>query len=124
MMFFMRFIHADCDKIAVENPVGVMNTAFRKPDCIVHPYYFGDDAKKKTCFWLKGLPGLKATNMITPTTVTTGHGTDSPWHAYSWYLPPDERARARSKTFPGMAEAMADQWGTEANQISIFEKGI
>ena len=109
--FFMRFALADAKKIAVENPVGIMNTIYRKPDCIVHPYYFGDDAKKKTCFWLKGLPPLKATNIIKPTTVKTGHGTDSPWHAYSWSLPKEERARFRSKTFPGIAKAMADQWG-------------
>lgn len=111
IVFFMRFIDADCDCIAVENPVGIMSTAYRKPDCIVHPYYFGDDAKKKTCFWLKNLPPLTATNMIEPTTVKTEHGTDSPWHAYSWNLPPAERARMRSKTFPGMAKAMAEQWG-------------
>lgn len=111
IVFFMHFILADCERIAVENPVGIMNTAYRKPDCIVHPYFFGDDAKKKTCFWLKGLQPLTATNMIEPTTVVTGHGTDSPWHAYTWNLPPDERSRERSKTFPGIAKAMADQWG-------------
>ena len=112
-MFFMYFILADCDRIAVENPVGVISTAFRKPDCVVHPYMFGDDAKKKTCFWLKGLKPLKPTNIIEPTTVVTGHGTDSPWHAYTWNLPVEERRRARSKTFPGIAKAMAEQWGEE-----------
>ena len=111
IVFFMYFALANIPKIAVENPVGVMNTCYRKPDCIVHPYHFGDDAKKKTCFWLKGLPPLTPTNVIKPTTVKTGHGTDSPWHAFSWNLPPAERARARSKTFPGMAKAMAEQWG-------------
>lgn len=110
-VFFMQFTAADCDKIAIENPVGIMNTAYRKPDCIVHPYFFGEDAKKKTCFWLKNLPPLKPTNMITPTTVVTGHKTDSPWHAETWNLPPAERAKARSKTFPGVARAMAEQWG-------------
>lgn len=110
-VFFMQFVSADCEKIAVENPVGIMNSVYRKPDCIVHPYYFGDDAKKKTCFWLKGLPPLVPTNIIKPTTVITGHGTDSPWHAYSWKLPKEERARFRSKTWPGMAQAMAEQWG-------------
>ena len=111
IVFFMYFILADCEKIAVENPVGVMNTAYKKPDCIVHPYFFGDDAKKKTCLWLKGLQPLKATNMIKPTTVKTGQGTDSPWHAYTWGLPTEERRKARSKTFPGIAQAMAEQWG-------------
>lgn len=110
-VFFMRFVAADCDRIAIENPVGCMNSMYRKPDCIVHPYYFGDDAKKKTCLWLKGLPPLKPTNIIKPTVVKTGHGTDSPWHALTWNLPPNERAKARSKTFPGIARAMAEQWG-------------
>lgn len=110
IVFFMRFIDANCERIAVENPVGIMNTAYRKPDCIVHPYYFGDDAKKKTCFWLKGLKPLTPTNIIKPTTVVTGHGTDSPWHALSWNLKPEERSRARSKTFPGIAKAIAEQW--------------
>ena len=107
----MYFVCAPCDKIAVENPVGIMNTAYRKPDCIVHPYMFGDDAKKKTCFWLKGLPPLLPTELVEPTTVKTGHGTDSPWHAYTWSLPVEERRRERSKTFPGIAKAMAEQWG-------------
>ena len=115
IVFFMHFILADCDRIAVENPVGIMNTAYRKPDCVIHPYYFGDDAKKKTCLWLKGLEPLRPTNIIEPTTVITGNSTDSPWHAYSWGLPPDERSKARSKTFPGIAEAMADQWGKEGD---------
>lgn len=110
-VFFMRFVAADCDKIAVENPVGIMNTAYRSPDCIVHPYHFGDDAKKKTCFWLKGLPPLVPTNIIIPTTVKTGNSTDSPWHAYTWSLPPAERARARSRTWHGMAVAMSELWG-------------
>lgn len=110
-VFFMRFTAADCDKIAIENPVGIMNTAYRKPDCIVHPYFFGEDAKKKTCFWLKNLPPLIPTNMVEPTTVITGHATDSPWHSESWNLPPAERAKFRSKTFPGVAKAMAEQWG-------------
>lgn len=111
IVFFMAFVYAECKHIAIENPVGVINTAYRYPDCIVHPYYFGDDAKKKTCFWLKNLPPLRATNMITPSTIKTGHGTDSPWHAITWNLPPKERAKARSKTYPGIAAAMADQWG-------------
>ena len=108
---FMQFALAPIERIAVENPVGIINTIYRKPDCIVHPYYFGDDAKKKTCFWLKSLPPLRPTDIIVPTTVKTGHGTDSPWHAFSWNLPPSERAKVRSKTFPGIAKAMAEQWG-------------
>lgn len=110
IVFFMYFALCDCDHVAIENPVGIMNTAYRPPDCVVHPYHFGDDAKKKTCFWLKGLPPLQPTKIITPTTVITGHGTDSPWHAFSWNLPKEERSRFRSKTWPGMAKAIAEQW--------------
>lgn len=62
--FFLAFINANCPKIAVENPVGYMNTFYRKPDQVIHPYYFGDAAKKRTCLWLKGLPLLSPTNML------------------------------------------------------------
>lgn len=111
IVFFMQFALANIERIAVENPVGVMSTCYRKPDCIVHPYHFGDDAKKKTCFWLKNLPPLTPTNIIQPTTVKTGNGTDSPWHAFTWGLPPNERAKVRSTFFKGLSLAMADQWG-------------
>ena len=57
--FFMKFVNADCDHIMIENPVGVMSTAYRKPDQTIHPYYFGDPYEKRTCLWLKGLPKLK-----------------------------------------------------------------
>lgn len=60
----MSFVDADCDKIAIENPVGIMNTCFRKPDQIIHPYYFGDNAKKRTCLWLKSLPTLQPTDLL------------------------------------------------------------
>lgn len=109
--FFMKFINADCDKIAVENPIGFASSFYTKPSQIIQPYWFGEDARKATCLWLKNLPFLVPTNIIKYTVVKTGHGTDSPWHSFTWNLPKDERARARSKTFPGVAEAMADQWG-------------
>jgi len=60
----MMFANADCDKIAIENPVGWVNSQWRKPDQIIHPYYFGDDFKKRTCLWLKGLPKLVDTNRL------------------------------------------------------------
>ena len=62
--FFMLFVNADCEKIAIENPVGYMNSQYRKPNQIIHPYYFGDNAKKRTCLWLKGLPLLEPTDML------------------------------------------------------------
>lgn len=119
--FFMKFVNAKCNKIAIENPIGYVSSHYRKPDQVIQPYQFGDDARKATCLWLKNLPLLKPTNIIPFTTVKTGHGTDSPWHAYTWNLPKEERSRVRSKTFPGIAEAMADQWGSHEYQMNIFE---
>ena len=117
--FFMQFVNADCDKIAIENPIGYMSTAYRKPDQIIHPYYFAeaeDDEnceRKATCLWLKNLPLLKYKIEHTPRVISykNGKGTDSPWHVNTMSLPPDERAKIRSKTFPGIAKAMAEQWG-------------
>lgn len=111
--FFMFFVNADCDKIAIENPIGVMSTAYRKPNQIIHPYMFGDPERKATCLWLKGLPELKPTNIVEPNIITykNGKGTDSPWHMNTMGLPKEERAKLRSKTFPGIAKAMAEQWG-------------
>lgn len=111
--FFMKIANADCKRIAIENPVGVMSTTWRKPDQIIHPYMFGDKARKATCLWLKGLPKLEPTNIVEPEIIKykNGKGTDNPWHMKTMSLPPAERARQRSKTFWGIARAMADQWG-------------
>lgn len=110
--FFMTFVNADCEKIAIENPIGHMSTAYQKPTQIIHPYYFGDPQRKATCLWLKGLPPLEPTDIVTPEIIVykNGKGTDSPWHVNTMSLPPGERAKARSKTFPGIARAMATQW--------------
>lgn len=111
--FFMLFANADCEKIAIENPIGCMSTHFRKPNQIIHPYMFGDAERKSTCLWLKGLPELTPTNIVEPKIIyyKNGKGTDSPWHMETMSLPPKERAKMRSKTFPGVALAMATQWG-------------
>ena len=117
--FFMAFANADCDKIAIENPIGAMSTAYRKPDQIVHPYYFAESEddenceRKATCLWLKGLKPLDYEIKFQPRVVQykNGKGTDSPWHVNTMSLPPQERAKARSRTFPGIAKAMAECWG-------------
>lgn len=90
-----------------------MSTRFRKPDCIVHPYMFGNPERKGTCWWLTNLPVLEPTEIVEPNIIEykNGKGSDSPWHMETIKLPPDERSRARSKTFPGMAKAIAEQWG-------------
>lgn len=117
--FFMAFATADCDKIAIENPIGAMSTAYRKPDQIVHPFYFAESEddenceRKATCLWLKGLKPLDCEIKFKPRVIQykNGKGTDSPWHVNTMSLPPQERAKLRSRTFPGIAKAMADQWG-------------
>ena len=91
-IFFMEFVKADCEHVAIENPIGYVSSHYRKPDQIIQPYQFGDDGRKATCLWLRGLPKLKPTKIIKPTVVKTGHVTDSPWHAYTWNLPREERA--------------------------------
>ncbi|MDD7439755.1 hypothetical protein [Prevotellamassilia timonensis] len=97
--FFMEFIKADCEKIAIENPIGIMSTYYRKPDQIIQPWMFGHGETKATCLWLKNLPKLEPTNIV--------DGREQ----RIWKMPPGpERAKERSKTFPGIAKAMASQW--------------
>lgn len=112
--FFLKLAGATCDRIAIENPIGIMSSVYRKPDQIIHPYMFGEPERKATCLWLKGLPPLKATKIVEPNIIyyKNGKGTDSPWHMKTMKLPPKERARERSKTFQGIADAMAEQWGS------------
>ena len=110
--FFMAIANANCDRIAIENPVGVMSSQWRKPDQYIEPYMFGDPEKKKTGLWLKGLPLLKPTSIVEPVIIHCKSGANEPrWHMETMKLPPNERAKARSKTFPGIAAAMAEQWG-------------
>lgn len=112
VQFFMTFVNAKCKHIAVENPVGIMSTRYRKPDQYIQPYYFGDPEKKTTGLWLKGLPCLVPTNMVEPQIIRTKSGVNEPkWHMDTMFLPKEERSRLRSKTFPGIAQAMAEQWG-------------
>ena len=110
--FFMAFANADCDRIAIENPAGIMSSQWRKPDQYIEPFMFGDPEKKKTGLWLKGLPLLKPTNIVEPVIIHCKSGANEPrWHIETMHLPKEERSRARSQTFPGIAEAMAEQWG-------------
>jgi len=97
--FFMAIANANCEYIAIENPVGIMSTVWRKPDQIIQPYEFGHGETKKTCLWLKNLPPLKPTNIV--------KGREQ----RIWKMPPSpERSKLRSKTYQGIADAMADQW--------------
>ena len=115
-VFFMNIANANCAKIVIENPVGYMSTYWRKPNQIIQPYMFGDAFEKKTCLWLKGVEPLKTTNEVTrPERKKFASGKTMPkWYADLWHLSAEERAKARSKTFPGIANAMAEQWGGQA----------
>ena len=113
--FFMSFTRADCPRIAVENPVGIMSTQYRKPDQIIQPWMFGHPEKKATCLWLKGLPKLEPTNDVSAYMRTLPKSRQERVH----YLPPGpDRGRIRSRTFPGIAKAMAEQWGGICSEVS------
>lgn len=116
--FFMSFVNADCQRIAIENPVGYMNTHYKPATQIIHPYYFGEPFQKRTCLWLKGLPKLEPTNMLPkpePLYICQGEkckGKKIGWvEGMSCKGGREERAKQRSKTFEGIAKAMAEQWG-------------
>lgn len=112
--FFMKFVNADCERIAIENPIGIMSTFYRKPDQIIQPYQFGHMEQKKTCLWLKGLPKLIETNNVYHEMMKLPKNQRERLH----YLPPGpDRARLRSKTYPGIAKAMAEQWGVMEDRI-------
>lgn len=113
IVFFMQIANADCERIVIENPVGIMSTAYRKPDQIIQPYMFGDEFEKKTCLWLKGVSCLIPTYIVKPKERRVfDSGKSMPiWYADLWGLPKNERARLRSQTFPGVAKVMAEQWG-------------
>lgn len=118
--FFMALANANIEHIAIENPVGIMNTRFRKPDQVVQPYFFGDAASKATCLWLKNLPLLEPTNMVDKGEyIEFKSGKKIP----KWYSDgltktktAEERRTWRSKTFPGFAKAMAEQWSKELSK--------
>ena len=111
--FFLKLYDSPIPRIAVENPVGIMSTVFRKPNQYVHPYFFGDPHSKKTGLWLKGLAPLERTHFdVEPQFYTFKDGRRDPiWHVESMKMSPHERMKYRSKTFQGLADAMAKQWG-------------
>jgi hypothetical protein len=126
--FFMRFVNTDCPRIAIENPIGVMSTYYRKPDQIIQPWQFGHPLTKQTCLWLKGLPLLVPTEILPKPDKgwENQNNTDGRYAGYggkwggqredgSWRRYGDpELKKIRSKTFPGIARAMATQWAGDA----------
>lgn len=126
--FFCHFLSAKCEKIAIENPIGIISGKYigeyfpdlaekyslpRKPTQIIQPWMFGDPVEKKTCLWLYNLKPLAPTNIVKPPErIKFASGkTMGKFFAESWKLPSYERSKLRSKTFPGIAKAMAEQWG-------------
>ena len=98
--FFMMLVNANIPRIAVENPIGIMSTCYRKPNQIIQPWQFGHPETKATCLWLKGLPKLQPTKLCQPL-----------FHSVHREPPSPERWKNRSRTFQGIAQAMANQWG-------------
>lgn len=110
----MELYNSGVKRIAIENPVGIMSTRFRKADQIIEPWMFGDEASKKTCLWLKNLLKLTPTKIVGKGEVVEGKNgfRMQKWDCDAYGLPKEERQKIRSKTFPGIAEAIAEQWGS------------
>lgn len=109
LLFVQRLMDAPIKKIAIENPVSVISSRIRKPDQIIQPWWFGDDASKKTCLWLKGLPLLMETNRL-PGDERTRRANQTA-SGQNRLAPSPDRWKERSRTYPGIAKAMAAQWG-------------
>ena len=125
--FFMKMANAPIDRIAIENPIGIMSKIYRKPDQVIQPYYFGDEFQKTTCLWLKNMPKLfhnSKHNLFDDPITHVGKGEFFEWidkktgktkRQPKWYadafMYSKEIGKERSKTFPGIAKAMAQQWG-------------
>jgi hypothetical protein len=126
--FFMQMVNAPIEHIAIENPIGIMSKLYRKPDQIIQPYYFGDEAQKTTCLWLKNMPKLyhnEKPNLFDTEVTHSGKGEffewvdkktgktkrQPKWFADAFMYNKEMIGKARSKTFPGIAKAMATQWG-------------
>ena len=127
---FMSFVNAPIDKIAIENPIGIMSSKYRKPNQIIQPWMFGNKAQKSTCLWLKNLPNLVPTDIVEKGEFfefTSKKGVKKKMPM--WYYKalqdaktPAERSTLRSKTFKGIAKAMATQWTANINkQLTIFD---
>ena len=121
----MKMINANIPKIAVENPIGIMSTKYNSPTQIIHPYHFGDPYSKSTCLWLKNLPPLQYNRKPKDGQLIINLDPDLPYEVdkgefvtfssgkrmAKWYNEASGNGHLRSKTFPGIAKAMAKQWG-------------
>ncbi len=139
--FFMGLVNAPIEKIAIENPIGIMSTCYRRPDQVIQPYFFGDGFTKTTCLWLKNLPLLQHYKEVDLFNDKVTHVDTSneykEWvckktgklkRQQMWYYEAllnsktkEERSKIRSKTFPGIAKAMAQQWATSPSTPSTTQ---
>jgi hypothetical protein len=108
--FFLSIAYANCEKIVIENPIGCMSRLYRKPDQIIQPYEYGHPYTKQTCLWLKGLPNLQPTNILEKPETGWVNQCFTPDGRYGGFKN-FNGSKERSKTFPGIAKAMAEQWG-------------
>ena len=123
--FVQKLMDVDIPRIAVENPISVISSKIRKPDQIIQPWMFGDEAMKSTCLWTKNLPKLEPTKIVGKgEMVTYGSGK----RMQKWYVDaltnsktPEERRTMRSKTFKGIAKAMAEQWGDALHENTVVK---
>lgn len=145
--FFCKFLKAECEKVVIENPIGIISGDYipkyfpdlaekfglpKKPTQIINPWMFGDNYSKSTCLWIKGVEPLIPKVTEQPELEwfewvdgKTGKKKRQPkWFADAWHLPAEERARVRSKTFPGIAKAMAEQWGDFLKNESKTDNSI
>ena len=123
--FVRRIWNADAKYICIENPIGCLSTSWKKPTQYIQPYEYGHDATKKTCLWLKNLPKLRPTSNMTKKDVTMhtykNGRSECDWFYKTSLLPHSQRGKARSKFWEGIADAMADQWGSlgRSSEISL-----
>lgn len=131
LAFFMQFTKADCKRVAIENPIGYISTHYRKPDQIIQPWQFAlseeENVEKSTCLWLKGLNTLTPIHKQKPeieyfcwTTESGRKKRQTMWYYNTRRLGANKRAKAASKTFPGIADAMAEQWGNAKEEQLCF----
>ena len=115
--FFMKFTDLKCKKVAIENPIGIMSKLYRNPDQKIQPWMFGDSFQKLTCLWLKGLPPLEPTKFVEKGEFFyyPNGKRQAKWYSEAFFNKDVDRAKIRSKTFPGIAQAMADQWSNINN---------
>ena len=117
--FFLKFTRTSIPKWAIENPVGIMSRLYRKPDCIIQPYEFGDPSRKTTCLWLHGLPPLLPTQMVAPDIYTCKNGKTFSRDYMVALKAGENRGHLRSKTYPGIASAIATQWSEKVMEVVL-----